>query len=596
MDAQKLGTAIQLGTSVGNGVFSTVDQYGQTRDKNYLQNLAKTAVTGESSQDPTIRFISDIAGVNTKEAIKTIKEDSYTPINANNNQDLMSQYQSLGLLNTLNTRAGGNRTVGQNLTDNLSASFKGASAGSSFGPWGALIGGVAGGLLNLTSKFTEPARAKKMNTAIEKANIKKLDTFNTQANTIADKNYYNYLANYMANGGFLSGYGSDFTNGVTEFNVGGTHNKNINGGIPQGLNAEGVPNLVEEGEVKWNNYIFSNRNKVTKNSIEPQWKNFIGKTYAEGAKMLSKESKERPNDIISKNGLNANLAGLATIQESNRKPSKINNKFDVGGPLLPNTINTTDYINYIKNIAPSWYNTKTMPTYDNYIKQTSNIKNNKNINQNKNSNFNLSSYMRQAPIAGSLLGLGLNLKPLDYSGIENMKNSFTAISPNLESTYMSYTPTDTSLPLTYLNNQSAANRKAISNISGGNRATLANNLLALNYATTRSIGELNKQVQESNLAQKQRVLEFNRGTNQFNRQQQLQSAMFNTEGKYRAAQNAFELQQRLRSEKEAAISQNLSGLFENIGNVGKEKEMLNMISSNPYLLYMYDKNKNIIQK
>jgi hypothetical protein len=134
MDAQKLGTAIQLGTSVGNGVFSTVDQYGQTRDKNYLQNLAKTAVTGESSQDPTIRFISDIAGVNTKEAIKTIKEDSYTPINANNNQDLMSQYQSLGLLNTLNTRAGGNRTVGQNLTDNLSASFKGASAGSSFGP------------------------------------------------------------------------------------------------------------------------------------------------------------------------------------------------------------------------------------------------------------------------------------------------------------------------------------------------------------------------------------------------------------------------------------------------------------------------------
>jgi hypothetical protein len=89
-----------------------------------------------------------------------------------------------------------------------------------------------------------------MNTAIEKANIKKLDTFNTQANTIADKNYYNYLANYMANGGFLSGYGSDFTNGVTEFNVGGTHNKNINGGIPQGLNAEGVPNLVEEGEVK----------------------------------------------------------------------------------------------------------------------------------------------------------------------------------------------------------------------------------------------------------------------------------------------------------------------------------------------------------
>ncbi len=45
---------------------------------------------------------------------------------------------------------------------------------------------------------------------------------------------------------------------VTLFEAGGSHAENPNGGIPQGMGANGKPNLVEEGETKWNNYIFSN--------------------------------------------------------------------------------------------------------------------------------------------------------------------------------------------------------------------------------------------------------------------------------------------------------------------------------------------------
>ena len=45
---------------------------------------------------------------------------------------------------------------------------------------------------------------------------------------------------------------------VTIFEGGGTHEQNPNGGIPQGTGANGKPNLVEEGETKWNDYIFSN--------------------------------------------------------------------------------------------------------------------------------------------------------------------------------------------------------------------------------------------------------------------------------------------------------------------------------------------------
>jgi hypothetical protein len=40
------------------------------------------------------------------------------------------------------------------------------------------------------------------------------------------------------------------SNGITEFNVGGTHEENPYGGIPQGMGANGLPNLVEEGELK----------------------------------------------------------------------------------------------------------------------------------------------------------------------------------------------------------------------------------------------------------------------------------------------------------------------------------------------------------
>lgn len=45
---------------------------------------------------------------------------------------------------------------------------------------------------------------------------------------------------------------------VTEFEGGGTHEENPLGGIPQGVGANGKLNLVEEGETKWNGYIFSN--------------------------------------------------------------------------------------------------------------------------------------------------------------------------------------------------------------------------------------------------------------------------------------------------------------------------------------------------
>ena len=75
---------------------------------------------------------------------------------------------------------------------------------------------------------------------------------------------FSYDFNEFKQGGQMSPEGSelDGMSGanklVTVFEGGGTHEQNSLGGIPQGTGTNGKPNLVEEGETKWNDYIFSN--------------------------------------------------------------------------------------------------------------------------------------------------------------------------------------------------------------------------------------------------------------------------------------------------------------------------------------------------
>ena len=70
--------------------------------------------------------------------------------------------------------------------------------------------------------------------------------------------------NRKAFGGWNNTHGGDFYNGVTQINSGGLHSTNPLEGVPMGVDQEGVPNLVEEGEVIFNDYVFSNRLKVPK--------------------------------------------------------------------------------------------------------------------------------------------------------------------------------------------------------------------------------------------------------------------------------------------------------------------------------------------
>lgn len=128
---------------------------------------------------------------------------------------------------------------------------------------------------------------------------------------------YGGCGKYFAYGGDMSG---DWTNNVTLVNAGQTHEKNPYGGVFVGTDAQGTPNLVEEGEVIFNDYVYSNRLKPTEKQLEEVKLDtkLKDKTYAEIAMELQKDSAIRPLDPISKNTLVDSMSKLTSIQEETR--------------------------------------------------------------------------------------------------------------------------------------------------------------------------------------------------------------------------------------------------------------------------------------
>ena len=117
---------------------------------------------------------------------------------------------------------------------------------------------------------------------------------------------------------------------MKHINTGDTHENNPYEGVPMGVDPQGTPNLVEEGETIYNDYVFSDRLKVPKQKIKKGQTKFTqeekvlhkyeGKTYADAAKKAEKDSgvDERPNDNIAKRGFETILEILAQSQEQQR--------------------------------------------------------------------------------------------------------------------------------------------------------------------------------------------------------------------------------------------------------------------------------------
>lgn len=137
---------------------------------------------------------------------------------------------------------------------------------------------------------------------------------------------------HHAFGGELNTNGGDFSTGLMFIDEGGTHESNPYEGVPMGVAPDGKPNLVEEGEAIYNDYVFSNRltvPKAVRNKYKLRGTNDL--TFADAVKQLTKGATERPNDPISQETLHEIMSDLAQTQEGVREEAHEGNRFDTGG-------------------------------------------------------------------------------------------------------------------------------------------------------------------------------------------------------------------------------------------------------------------------
>lgn len=532
----------------------------------------------------------------------------------------------------------------------------------------------------------------------------------------------NFARNFggrKAFGGDLNTYGGTYNGGLEYINNGDTHENNILGGVPMGYDKDGTPNLVEEGETIWNDYVFSNRLKVPE-TLTDKYKLNKDITFAEASKKLGKEIEETPNDPISKRTFNFFMQDLQQSQEevkAKKELSRVKRQFNKlspqeqlgilnGGPvqgdntLLANPNNEPQQFaeggytdrnwlfdnmwegkpiyqdSYLKGNIPYYqgkisskgYSVKDIENTDNYKnftkyaltlpdthsywqtlsnktgKDVTYLKNNyerlrndgklgwvhrtplyntdynikvpdletpqqraqelntmiqdfptrePRIYQEEENNNLLPTYLRYAPVIGSAIGTISSLlsKPDESSAnailtAAREAGQYTPISFNPIGDYIQYNPFDRDYYINKLNAESGAARRAIINQSSGNRGNAIAGILAANYNAQNQLGALARQAEEYNLAQRQKVAEFNRGTNMFNTEGIFKADTANQAARMQArntllqgTMQAERLRQAARQQLAAERSANLTNLFNNLGNIGRENMNFNILNT-----------------
>lgn len=379
--------------------------------------------------------------------------------------------------------------------------------------------------------------------------------------------------------------GGVFSDGVTVVGEGGSHEENPLTGVPMGVAPDGQPNLVEEGEVIFNDYVFSNRlhpsEELLKSVNLPS--KYKDNTFASIAEKINKEPKERPYDPIAKRGLLANMSKLMQAQEEVKaiKEAKTEGRqFAYGGD--------TDWDPTLLDDSPF--------TWENYVAAQGDADIMPNDIQPSSTRRGIGlDALRYVPALGAGVGVmsdlfGWTNKP-DYSNADMIVDAVSRL-PTIEAepigNYLSYNPFDRDFYINKLNQQSLATRRALQNTSGGNRLNAQAGILAADYNYGQSIGDLARQAEEYNLAQRERVEAFNRGTDQYNSETSLRAAGMNQQNRemqLRAIMQAAGMRESTKTIADEARSANLTNFLDSLGGIGQEEFMRNMINADPSRKY-----------
>ena len=522
-------------------------------------------------------------------------------------------------------------STGQQIGNVFKSTASGASTGAKIGgPWGAVAGAIAGAGTSIGGIFAGKSKAKRLadslNAMATLANSDNIEQYN-MAMMMANNNIYdNLYGNISAYGGNLNmdipnyqTHGGDFFNGVTKINEGGTHEENPNGGIIMGIDEKGVPNLVEEGEVIYNDYVYSNRltpdeEMLKKFNLPSKYK---GKTYSYIAEDLSKESEETPLDAISKRGLQANMTKLATIQELHRDAlGKSGDNRLVKGNQAAFGGRFYDGLADISGVNTDAY-TKAQRQIDDYISDyTSKYLENPDFRDlsllelQKPSEFKyqipdlkatpltqpkiktpqitdtktkpLPTYMRYAPIAisGATTLNSLLAKP-DYENANIIRDAaknipHSVIPFNKIYNNYSYRPIDTDYILNQVKAQAGATNRAILN-SNLNAGSAMAGLLSSGYNTQRAIGNALMQAENINDTRRKEAAQMQTAVDQYNSQGLTNVAKANADLSFNKTNmrntllsNYATMREGIDNALEQSRSANLTNFADNLGNLGRE--------------------------
>lgn len=233
-------------------------------------------------------------------------------------------------------------STAEGLTSLGTSMASGAAAGATLGPWGAVAGAAAGLVTSgagwIANAVKSKSKAEELNRKAEAANYIGEQKGWAAINNLKESQYYDFMKTIKSYGGPLYNHSGDWSNGLTFINEGGTHEENPFDGVLMGFDQEGVPNLVEEGEIIYNDYVFSNRLKPSKKQLESSGlnKKYNDWTFAKIVEDLQKTSAETPLDKISKESLDDMMTIMINMQEEVRmkKGLKGQNKLMANGGNL----------------------------------------------------------------------------------------------------------------------------------------------------------------------------------------------------------------------------------------------------------------------
>lgn len=535
------------------------------------------------------------------------KFDTYRQSLTSNYKDLNSlaqargQFGNLGFNKTLRD-FGGDRTFGDKAKSVAESTAAGAASGSIGGLWG-MLGGAATGFTEgilansdygdgmgkgmLLGALTGITGGDPITSALFGAGIfgrnktdrdaigrrmrnefyKEQNYLNKKGNATYAMNYNNIMNNNIRNmrsgitaafGGNLSTQGGNWTDGLTFIDNGGSHESNPFGGIPMGIAPDGQPNLVEQNEVIWNDYVFSDRMDVPE-ELRNKYKLGGELTFSGAVKKLQKSAEERPNDPIEKRTLGTILADLAQTQELIRQQKEQQEAYNQaedlaamfadGGPIhiAKNKRGTFTAAAKKHGMGVQEFASKVLANKEDYspamVKKANFARNASKWSHAFGGHLHAwGDYLDNPALVTDMIGLGQAFA-YNYPSYTSERNAIAQNAMNMLqnvsyqplSGKLAYEPIDVTVPLAVQEANNAATRSAIRANVNNNRQAAINSLLASNWNDNIAAGALYQQALNDNYARKRDVAAFNLGIDKDNASMFLDTSKINAEQAARRA-------------------------------------------------------------